>query len=428
MNYLSDVLTTLSMLKRPSKRSIGVGQLSLVEHALCPLASSTTENLIHSAGYRYSTSDRKRKTANVRVFAPLGLAPADELYLWGLLNLTISQRETDASLTATPHWCLKQMGMIDAKTRRGGRQYQRFSHAIKRLSVVNYLSDAFYDPARSEYRRVSFGFLSYSLPLNPKSSRAWTIQWDPVFFELIRAKGGSMRFDFELYRSFDPASRRLFLFVLKVAYRKGRLPVLDLRSLAVDLLGLSPTLATRDMKVKVQRTLRRLETANVISNPLVKRIKTGVFIVRYERGSYLNLTPKCLSQNLPADSPLMDGLLEIGFEDAAAARIIRRYPSRLVAQWTDVTQAALERFGKSHFRVSPMAYFVDSIKKAAEGIRTPPDWWHDAKRKERNETQTTESGKEIMAKLMVEVFGSGFAQQSESKGPEVVADVLKKLV
>ena len=421
------MLTTLSVLKRPTKRSVGVGQLSLVEHALCQLASSTTENLIHSAGYRYSTSDRKRKTANVRIFAPLGLAPADELYLWGLLNLTISQRETDGLLIATPHWCLKQMGMIDAKTRRGGRQYQRFSRALRRLSVVNYLSDAFYDPAKSEYRRVSFGFLSYSLPLHPKSSRAWSIQWDPVFFELIRAKGGSMRFDFERYRSFDPASRRIFLFVLKVAYRKGRLPVLDLRNLAVDLLGLSPTLATRDMKVKVQRTLRRLESAGVISNPLVKRIKTGVFVVRFERGNYLNQTHRNLSQNSVVDSPLMDGLLEIGFEDAAASRIIRRYPSRLVAQWTDVTQAALERFGKSHFRVSPMAYFVDSIKKAAQGVRTPPDWWHDAKRKERKEAQPTESGKEIMAKLMEEVFGSPTTQQTSSNKPEAVADVLKKL-
>ena len=87
---------------------MGVGQLSLVEHAIYPLASKG-ENLVHATAYRYSNKRRQRETANVRVFAPLGLAPDDELYLWGLLNLTLSLSEPNGTLTATPHWCLKQL-------------------------------------------------------------------------------------------------------------------------------------------------------------------------------------------------------------------------------------------------------------------------------------------------------------------------------
>ena len=139
---------------------VGVGQLSLVEHSLCPLSPATSENLVHAAEYRYSDARRRRKTARVRVYAPLGLSPQDEVYLWGLLNLTLLQPRIESTLTATPHWCLSQMGLIDAGSRRGGRQYQQFSEALKRLSTVNYLSDACYDPTRGEYRRVSFGFLS----------------------------------------------------------------------------------------------------------------------------------------------------------------------------------------------------------------------------------------------------------------------------
>ena len=130
---------------------------------------------MHAVQYHYSDSQRRRQTANVRIFAPLGLTAADEVYLWGLLSLTLSQPESDGTLTATPHWCLRQMGIINAGSRRGGRQYRQFAAALERLSVVNYLSNACYDPVRGEYRRVSFRFLSYSLPVDPASNRAWTI-------------------------------------------------------------------------------------------------------------------------------------------------------------------------------------------------------------------------------------------------------------
>lgn len=405
-----------------------MGQLSLVEHSLCPLDRATKHNLVHAVEYHYSDAHRRRQTAQVRVFAPLGLSPMDELYLWGLLALTLGQPKSDGILTATPHWCLTQLGLIDAGTRRGGRQYQEFSAALQRLSVVKYLSDACYDPSRGEYRQVSFGFLSYSLPAHPDSSRAWTICWDRVFWELVQATGGGMRFDLELYRSLDAAARRLLLVILKVGYRPGRLPVFELRHLAVDVLGLSPSLAIRDMKVKVQRTLHRLTEVGVIQHSHISRSRPGAFSVAFDRGDRLDAVVPCIGQPAVENSPLLDGLMAIGFEAPAAVRLIQRYPPSQVALWTDVTQAALERFGSRYFRVSPMAFLVDSLKQAALGLRTPPDWWHAARRQERRIQPPTAEGRKVLSRLVGEVFGSQSPRTSKSPNPESAADLLKRLL
>ncbi len=400
-----------------------------MEHSLCPLDQrrSSANGLVHAVQYHYSDAQRRRQTANVRIFAPLGLTYCDEVYLWGLLALTLSQPESDGTLTATPHWCLRQMGIIDADTRRGGRQYRQFAAALERLSVVNYLSDACYDPARSEYRRVSFRFLSYSLPVDPNSSRAWTVAWDKIFYSMIQEAGGSMRFDLDMYRSLDPASRRLFLLILKVGYRGRRLPVFDLRYLAVDVLGLSATLSVRDMKVKVSRTLQRLSSTGVLSNSVITRKATGHYQVSMEPGKYLSEARNQLAPPRIEDSPLIDGLLEIGFDHASAAKIVNRYPQNLVAQWTDITQAALERFGRQHFRKSPMAFLVDSLSKASQGLRTPPDWWHEIRRKEQKTSTPTIKGRRILGQLLDEVFGSERNKSDSSPRPESAASLLKTL-
>ena len=83
---------------------MGVGQLSLVEHSLCPLDSHTSlvENFVHHSEYRYSDLQRRRHTAKARVFCPLGLSASDEFYLWGLLALTLSQTGDRSDLVATP--------------------------------------------------------------------------------------------------------------------------------------------------------------------------------------------------------------------------------------------------------------------------------------------------------------------------------------
>ena len=78
---------------------------------------------------------------------------------------------------------------------------------------------------------MSFGFLSYSLPLDPESGRAWRFAWDPIFFELVAATGGHVWFDLTTYRGLDPASRRLFLFVCKVFARRETTPRMNVRHL-----------------------------------------------------------------------------------------------------------------------------------------------------------------------------------------------------
>lgn len=412
----------------PQQGSVGVGQLSLVEHALCPLESKRGANLVHRVCYRFTDAERRRQTAQVRIFAPLGLFPGDELYLWGLLALTLAQPDADGALDATPHWCLRQLGLIDSGKRRGGRQYRQFSAALERLSAVSYLSSACYDPMRGEYREVSFRFFSYSLPANPESNRTWNIVWDDVFFQLVQAAGGSMRFDLNVYRSLDPAARRLFLLINKVGYRQGRIPVFDLKHLAVDVLGLSPTLAIRDMKVKVSRTLRRLEAVGVIQGSQIQGSQIqGVaprqFTVTFERGSALNT--KAVRKTDGIESPLIGGLLALGFDRDSASSLVRRYPRKLVALWTDITQAALERFGRKHFRKSPMAYLVDSLSKAAQGIRTPPDWWQEARKAEQNSEEPTPENREVFSRLLDEVFGSDRRDTNAGGGLSRAGDLLK---
>jgi hypothetical protein len=78
----------------------------------------------------------------------------------------------------------------------------------------------------------------------------------------------------------------------------------------------------------------------------------------------------------PAQSALHDPLRAIGFDDAAILRIVSRYKPSVVQVWADITLAAMER-SPGFFKVSPQAYFMDSLEKAARGTRTPPDWWYE---------------------------------------------------
>ena len=86
-----------------SRKTTGIGQLSLVEHALCPLDArkSLVENLVFDSKYSFTSSSGERSTAMARVFCPLGLSAADELYLWGLLALTLIQPDPPPALYAS---------------------------------------------------------------------------------------------------------------------------------------------------------------------------------------------------------------------------------------------------------------------------------------------------------------------------------------
>ncbi len=253
--------------RKSGRRWTGLGQLSLVEHSLCPLdpGASLVEGLVHQSAYFFVDKNHRMQRATAHIVSPSGLSATDEFYLWGLLALTFAQPQADTNLFATPHYCLRQLGVIDAQARRGGKQYQDFAKAIERLSQVTYLNDRFYDPVRAEHRKVSFGFMSYSLPLDPESCRAWRIAWDPIFFEIVHAAGGSFRFDLATYKELDPASRRLFLLLCKIFPRRDTSPRFDLSHLAVNVLGFSSTMPIWDLKAKVWRCVCRLAEPEVIA-------------------------------------------------------------------------------------------------------------------------------------------------------------------
>lgn len=369
---------------RRARSGSGVGQLSLVEHALCPLDSraSLRKNLVFDTSYFFTDSARHQREARATVFCPLGLSASDELYLWGLLALTFAQPEPEAELYATPHYVLRQLGAIDKNARRGGRQYDQFREAIERLSAVTYRSDHFYDPVRCERRRVSFGFLSYSLPLDPESSRAWRISWDSIFFEFVEAAGGHFQFDLATYRELDPAARRLFLFASKVFARRETTPRLNVRHLGEHILGFSPTLDTRNMKVKVASVVSRLVDVGVLApcGDLFQKKQMGEYSLVLAKGPYF---ARSLHAGRPhTESALVEPLLAIGFDEAGAGRLVRQFSPRLLREWADITLAAKERFGAGFFKRSPQAYFVDNVREAASGRRSPPDWWHEVRKAE----------------------------------------------
>lgn len=373
--------------RAPGNWGTGHGQLTLVEHSLCPLdtAVSLSENLVHSVKYHFADKNRHLQTAVARVFCPLGLSPNDELFLWGLLSLTLSQPQPGPEFYATPHYCLRRLGLIDDQTRRGGRQYQQFADSLTRLAAVVYQNDRFYDPVRAEHRHVSFGFLSYSLPLDPESSRAWRISWNPLFFEMVEAASGGFRFDLKTYRSLEPASRRLFLLLSKIFQRRATTPRFELHNLACDVLGFSSTIVAADLKKKLRRCVDRLAEVGVVTSgrptDIFEKQGAGRYRILLERGPYFARKGSTTRLNV-GESALSETLASIGLDTNAVRRVIERYPGRLLQEWADITLAAREKFGESFFRKSAAAYFMDNVKNAACDQRTPPDWWLELRKSE----------------------------------------------
>ena len=398
-------LATQTRRTRPTGGRSGLGQLTLVEHALCPIDARTSlaDNLVFDTGFFFTDANRHSQFAQAKVLCPLGLCAGDEFYLWGLLALTFAHRIDDGILCATPHYLLRQLGLIDQHACRGGRQYQQFAAAIERLSFVHYRSDQFYDPIRAEHRKVSFGFLSYSLPIDLQSNRAWRIAWDPIFFELTRPVGGHFWFDLATYREFDPACRRLFLFLCKVFARRATTPRMPLRHLGESVIGFAPSLVTRDLKAKVRRCVVRLAQRQVVSrtSTFVKRGR-GDYSLTLRRGRYFDQRRSQQSDVKPDDTPLHEPLQAIGLDESTIRRLLRKYPHRLLQEWADITLAAKERFGDTFFRRSPQAYFIDNVKHAAAGARTPPDWWHELRKAEQRRPRSTDrrgAGKQPTDKL-----------------------------
>lgn len=365
-------------------------QLTLVEHALCPLDHhvSLAQGLRHETRVRFTDAERQRREAIVQVGAIDGLSAHDEFYLWGLLALALSQPEPTADFRATPYYCLSRLGLITAD-KRGGREFALFRAALRRLAGVRYQNDLFYDPLRGEHRSVSFGFLNYSLPLDPDSARTWRFAWDPIFFELAQATGGALSFDLATYRDLDAAARRLYLYLKKLFWRRSVTLPVELRHLAIDVVGFSPALSTPELKGKLARVVARLAERELIRFPtgvtrpqeLFRKQDVGVYTIAFERGpGFERSAPIVRLQH--ADSPLVEPLRAIGLVANAIERVLKTYPPSLVTEWADITLAARERNGERFFKKSAAAYLIDNLKQAAQGRRTAPDWWRELRRQE----------------------------------------------
>jgi hypothetical protein len=364
-------------------------QLTLVEHALCPLdtAVSLQAGSVFETRYFYTDPGRNRRQATARVGAAEGLSAHDELYLWGLLAVALEQKDPRPELMATPYYCLRRLGVVSG-AKKGGREFELFRAALRRLAGVRYQNDHFYDPVRGEHRQVSFGLLSYSLPLDTDSSRGWHFGWDPVFFAFAQATGGALSFDLALYRGLDAASRRLYLFLKKLFWRSDASPELDLHHLAVDVLGFAPTIAPRLLKQKLSRCIAVLVRRDVLCYPpgvtrpqeLFEAAGRGRYRLRLHRGAAFD---RAAGQDEAApESPLHDPLRSIGFDERSITRLLQAYPPSLLEQWADITLAARERQGEKFFRSSPQAYFIDNVREAAANRRTPPDWWRELRKQE----------------------------------------------
>jgi len=211
----------------------------------------------------------------------------------------------------------------------------------------------------------------------------------PCFFAFAKATGGALLFDLNLYRDLDPATRRLYLFLRKIFWRTDVSADIDLRHIAVDLLGFASTIETCHLKRKlgtcieqlVDRAILRLPAGVMTTSQLITKQTAGIYHVRFFRGDHLN-APVSTPQTSLTDSPLYAPLHTIGFDETTILRIIRRYRPHLIHQWADITLAAIEHRGRHFFTNSPQAYFVDNIKAAAARRRTPPDWWRALRKRE----------------------------------------------
>lgn len=404
-------------------------QLTLVEHALCPLDAgvSLTKNFLHETRYLYTDGSRNRRTATVRIGGLDGLSAHDEFYLWGLLALALSQPEPTADFYATPYYVLRRLGLI-TNDKKGGREFELFRAAIQRLAGIRYQNDRFYDPVRGEHRTVSFGFLNYSLPLDAGSNRAWRFAWDPIFFELTQATGGALTFDLGLYRELDAATRRLYLLLKKLFFRKDTTPALDITELAVQALGFSPTIPVRQLKPKLARCVSELMSRDIVTlpsgsdAPFSKRGR-GSYTLQLQKGPAFDRI-KAPSEPSVTDSPLVEPLQAIGLEAAMIARLLKQYPARLIEQWADITLAARDRNGEKFFKVSPQAYFMDNLKAASTNGRTPPDWWHELRKQERQQERDRERSKE----KLLQTADDAFKTYLETEARTAFAEVLHGLV
>lgn len=366
----------------PGIQRDAIAQLSILECALWPLQGSPPAIHEFCTEYEYG-SHADRKTAHIKVRAPLGLRSFDELVLWGLLAATLSRPDAESVLLASPYWMLKRLGLDT-----GGSQYAELRESLVRLAVTSYQNDGFYNPESKEREFATFQFLSILLPTvggageTVDNDRCWRIEFNPAFFRFCQASGGTLLFDLDLYRRLSPAARRLFLLLSDRFWRMKRV-FLNVDNLTVNGLGFSASRPLANRKAALLRCLRELLEHQVIelgrgqSDPrqlFLKRGK-GSYVATLFEGPYYRKAPgerATAPKNAIADDPLYEPLRKIGVDGPAIARLLASGSRGRIQKWLRVTEAAMHEkpSGFAGFRVSPAAFLIDGVQQK----RPLPDW------------------------------------------------------
>lgn len=387
---LLDGKTSANRYRLPGIEREGVAQLSLLETALWPLQGGIRDSNQFVTGFDFSTP-AGRKKATVTVRAPSGLQPVDELILWGLLGATLSFREADPVLLATPYWMLRHLGLET-----GGSQYVELRESLLRLAFTSYQNDSFYNPETKEREVAAFQFLSVLLPTvggvgeTVDNERCWRIEWNPAFFRFCKATGGNLLFDMDVYRKLSPASRRLFL-KLKDRFWRSKRVFMNVDDLTINGLGFAASRLLKKRKFDLKTCMSELLDHRIISlgrgqtapeELFLKRGK-GSYVVCFYEGEYFRQAPaeRTLSQkNAILSDPLYEPLRRVGVDGPAIARILKKHKRGLIQRWLRVTDAAMHEKprGFGGFRVSPAAFLIDGV----ENQRTLPDWMHEHEKRQ----------------------------------------------
>ena len=122
--------------------------------------------------------------------------------------------------------------------------------------------------------------------------------------------------------------------------------------MGINTLGFAESLATKEIKQKLVRIAQTLLEHEIIALPpevasvrdlFTKRAK-GVHVVQFPRGVYFERVTQPQVTFTADESPLIEPLEQIGFDRATIRRILGEFPPRLIAEWTDITLAAVHPF------------------------------------------------------------------------------------
>ena len=366
-----------------------------METALWPLKGGTRETTFDTT-YHFKVGDEKRE-AHVSVSAPLGLQSIDEYILWGLLGASLSHKQNDHTLLATPYWIMKKLGMET-----GGSQYDQLRASLERLATVAYQNTAFYNPVTQQHERATFHFFSSYLPTRGRGGpvdpdRAWRIEWSPMFYQMCQATGGTLLFDLDVYRELTPAARRLFM-KLKDRFWRSKRVFMNVDDLSINGLGFSADRPLKKRKFDLTACIRELLDQRIIElgrghrepKDLFMKRGTGLYVVQLFEGPYFRrpLSDRTVSiKQSITDDPLYQPLKSIGVDEAGIRRIFKEYSRGLIQRWIKITDAAMHEQPRDFpgFKVSPAAFFINGVQNQ----RMPPDWSY-AHEKERQRQQWEE--------------------------------------